>query len=161
MKVEHYMRGAEMKAEAVIRFPVSVDISGKKVLIVDDITDTGDTLQLAVAYIQSLNPAEIRTAVLQHKTCSSFVPDFYGKKVVRWRWIIYPWARYEDLAGFSATILGDGALEVSRIRSELKHRYDLEIEDEEIFEVLQDLTERQELERIESDKLVKWRVKKR
>lgn len=80
MKVEHYGWGAGMKAEAGIKFPISTDISGKKVLIVDDITDTGETLRLSVDYVQSLKPAEIRTAVLQHKTCSSFVPDFYGQK---------------------------------------------------------------------------------
>ena len=53
-----------MKAEARIRFPLSVDISGKKVLIIDDVTDTGDTLKLSVNYIQNLSPAEVRTAVL-------------------------------------------------------------------------------------------------
>ncbi|AKB12522.1 Xanthine-guanine phosphoribosyltransferase [Methanosarcina thermophila CHTI-55] len=41
------------------------------------------------------------TAVLQHKTCSAFTPDFYAQKIIKWRWIIYPWARYEDLAGFA------------------------------------------------------------
>ncbi|MDM7919380.1 MAG: phosphoribosyltransferase [Methanosarcina sp.] len=161
MKVEHYMRGAEMKAEAVIRFPVSVDISGKKVLIVDDITDTGDTLKLSVGYIKGMSPADVKTAVLQHKTCSSFVPDFYGQKVIRWRWIIYPWARYEDLAGFSEKILEDGELDVSRLIYELKDRYDLEIEEKEILEILQDLTERKEIERVETDKLVKWRIRKK
>jgi hypoxanthine phosphoribosyltransferase len=161
MKVEHYLRGAEMKAEAVIRFPVSVDISGKKVLIVDDITDTGDTLKLSVGYVQGLSPAEVRTAVLQHKICSSFVPDFYGQKVIRWRWIIYPWARYEDLAGFSEKILEDGALDASRLIYELKDRYDLDIGEKEILEILQDLTERKEIERVETDKMVKWRVRKK
>lgn len=161
MKVEHYMRGAEMKEEARIRFPLSVDIGGKKVLIVDDITDTGDTLKLSVGYVQSLNPSEIKTAVLQHKTCSSFVPDFYGQKVIRWRWIIYPWARYEDLVGFTEKILEDGALDVSLIRSELKYRYDLEVGEKEILEILQDLTERKEIEKTEVDNLVKWQIRRK
>ncbi len=161
MKIEHYARGADMRAEARIKFPISTDISGKKVLIADDITDTGDTLQLAVNYVQGLKPLEIRTAVLQHKTCSSFIPDFYGQKIVKWRWIIYPWARYEDLAGFTEKILGDRTLDVSRIKSEFKNRYDLEIEEKELIEILQDLVERKEIERIETDKLVKWRVRKK
>lgn len=155
------MRGAEMKAEAKIRFPLSIDISGKKVLIMDDVTDTGDTLKLSVGYVQSLNPAEIRTAVLQHKTCSSFVPDFYSQKIIKWRWIIYPWARYEDLAGFSEKILEDGALDVSRIISEFKGRYDLDVGGKELLEILQDLTEREEIEKIEKGKLVKWQVRKK
>lgn len=150
-----------MKAEARIRFPLPVDISGKKVLILDDVTDTGDTLQLSVDYIQSLSPAEVRTAVLQHKTCSSFVPDFYGQKIIKWYWIIYPWARYEDLAGFSEKILEDGALDVSRIVSEFKNRYYLDVGEEEILEILNDLTEREEIEKIEKGKLVTWQVKKK
>ncbi|MFV8415557.1 phosphoribosyltransferase [Methanosarcina mazei] len=159
IKVEHYLRGAEMKAEARIRFPLSVDISGKKVLIVDDVTDTGDTLKLSIGYVQSLNASEIRTAVLQHKTCSSFVPDFYGQKIIRWRWIIYPWARYEDLAGFTKRILEDGALDVSRIIYELKDRHGLEVGEKEILEILHDLAERKEIEKTEVDNLVKWQVR--
>lgn len=111
-----------MGAEARIKYPIPVDISGKKVLIVDDITDTGDTLSISVAYAQSLNPAEIKTAVLQHKTCSSFTPDFYAQKIIMWRWIIYPWARYEDLAGFAEKILGDRTLDIARIITEFKTR---------------------------------------
>jgi uncharacterized protein len=150
-----------MMPEARIKFPVSTDISGKKVLIVDDITDTGDTLQLSVGYVQSLRSAEVKTAVLQHKTCSSFTPDFYGQKIIRWRWIIYPWARYEDLAGFTEKILKDRTLDVSMIRSEFKDRYDLEIGEKEILEILQDLAERKEIERIEIDTLVEWRIRKK
>ncbi|WP_332881699.1 phosphoribosyltransferase [Methanosarcina horonobensis] len=161
MKVEHYGWGAGMKAEAGIKFPISTDISGKKVLIVDDITDTGETLRLSVDYVQSLKPAEIRTAVLQHKTCSSFVPDFYGQKIIRWRWIIYPWARYEDLAGFTEKILGNETFDVSRIRSEFKDRYSLEVGEKELLEILQDLAERKEIERVEIDKLVEWRKRKK
>lgn len=159
MKVEHYTRGAEMGAEARIKYPIPVDISGKKVLIVDDITDTGDTLSISVAYAQSLNPAEIKTAVLQHKTCSSFTPDFYAQKIIMWRWIIYPWARYEDLAGFAEKILGDRTLDIARIITEFKTRYEIGVREKELLEILQDLAERNEIERVETEKLVGWRVK--
>jgi uncharacterized protein len=160
MKIEHYAWGADMQAEARIKFPIPVDISGKKILIADDITDTGDTLQLAVDYVWSLKPAEVRTAVLQHKTCSSFTPDFYGQKIIKWRWIIYPWARYEDLAGFIEKILGDRTLDISQIISEFRDRYDLEVEEKEVLEILQDLAERNEVEKVKTDKLIEWRVRK-
>jgi hypoxanthine phosphoribosyltransferase len=26
--------------------------------------------------------------------------DYYARKVIKWRWLIYPWAVYEDIAGF-------------------------------------------------------------
>ncbi|MGB4341967.1 MAG: phosphoribosyltransferase family protein, partial [Dysgonamonadaceae bacterium] len=83
------------------KIPYSCRYNRKKILIVDDVTDTGETLNLAVSYALSLKPTSVMTAVLQHKTCSAFTPDFYAQKIIKWRWIIYPWARYEDLAGFA------------------------------------------------------------
>ncbi len=157
MKIEHYTRAADMRAEARIRFPISVDITGKKVLIIDDVTDTGGTLRLAVDYIWSLKPADVRTAVLQHKTCSIFVPDFYAQKVIKWRWIIYPWARYEDLAGFAEKIILGRALDISQIISEFKGRYELDIRETELLEILEDLAERGEIESIEGN-IPSWRV---
>jgi hypoxanthine phosphoribosyltransferase len=45
-------------------------------------------------------PAEIRTAVLHYKKTSSFIPDFYARRIVKWRWLIYPWAAAEDISEF-------------------------------------------------------------
>lgn len=157
MKIEHYARAADMREEARIKFPIPVDIAGKKILVVDDVTDTGETLNLAVAYILNLKPASVRTAVLQHKTCSSFTPDFYAQKIIKWRWIIYPWARYEDLAGFTEKIILKSALNLSQIIAEFKHRYELNLRDTEILEILDDLTERGEIEKINGD-VPEWRV---
>jgi hypoxanthine phosphoribosyltransferase len=47
-----------------------------------------------------LYPEEIRTAVIHYKKVSSYEPDFYASKMVKWRWIIYPWAVVEDVSGF-------------------------------------------------------------
>lgn len=157
MKIEHYTRAADMREEARIKFPIPVDITGKKVLIIDDVTDTGDTLDLAVNYALSLNPEDIRTGVLQHKTCSGFTPDFYAQKIIKWRWIIYPWARYEDFAGFTEKIILNRALTLSQIISEFKRRYGLDIREPELQEILDDLTEKGEIEKIEGN-IPAWKV---
>ncbi len=159
MKIEHYTRAADMLEETRIKFPIPVEIIGKKVLIIDDVTDTGETLKLAVDYALSLSPASVRTAVLQHKTCSAFTPDFYAQKILKWRWIIYPWARYEDLAGFTEKIVLKKALNLSQIVAEFKHRYGLDLKETEILEILDDLTERGEIEKIKED-VSTWRVPK-
>jgi hypoxanthine phosphoribosyltransferase len=156
MKIEHYARAADMRKEARIKFPIPVDITGKKVLIVDDVTDTGETLNLAVNYALSLKPANVRTAVLQHKTCSAFTPDFYAQKILKWRWVIYPWARYEDFAGFAEKIILNRALDLSQIITEFKLRYGLDLRETELLEILDDLTERGELESTEQDKRKLW-----
>jgi hypoxanthine phosphoribosyltransferase len=100
IKIEHY-RGAQRQAMASVRYPLSADISGRHVLLVDDVSDSGETFDVAVQHLREHGePAELRTAVLHHKRVSRFVPDYYAEELVNWRWIIYPWALIEDLSGF-------------------------------------------------------------
>lgn len=100
-RVEHYL-GRQMEKTARILHPIEADLSGQCVLIVDDLTDSGDTFRVATAHLRErAKPAEIRTAALHFKTVSSFAPDFYAQKVIKWRWISYPWARIEDIAGLA------------------------------------------------------------
>ncbi len=160
MKIEHYSRAADMREEARIKFPIPLDITGKKILIIDDVTDTGETLNLAVDYVLSLKSASVRTAVLQHKISSNFTPDFYAQKVLKWRWIIYPWARYEDLAGFAEKIIQGRTLDISQIITEFKDRYELDLKETELLKILNDLTERSELESTKQDNRKLWRIKK-
>ena len=99
LRITHYT-GAEKSSQARIVSPLGVDIENKNVLLVDDVSDSGDTLQLALQHINGLAPRELRTAVLHHKQCASVVPDFFAQRVIRWRWITYPWAVVEDIGGF-------------------------------------------------------------
>ncbi len=99
-KIEHY-QGACKDREATVRYPLAADLSGRKVLLVDDVSDSGDTFEAALRHLASCGgPAEVRTAVLHHKIVSRYEPDYYAHKVVKWRWIIYPWAVAEDLGSF-------------------------------------------------------------
>jgi hypoxanthine phosphoribosyltransferase len=62
--VEHWGIVATPTEKAVIKFPLYVDIKDKCVLLVDDITDTGDTLRVSLEHLKKFKPKEIRTAVL-------------------------------------------------------------------------------------------------
>ena len=97
IKVEHY-HGVNMQKQARLRYPLSAQITGRHVLLVDDVSDTGDSFRLAAKHLRSKGkPAELKTVALHHKTVSSFTPDFYAELVEQWRWIIYPWAVIEDI----------------------------------------------------------------
>ena len=100
IRIVHYIAGAKKQKQARMTIPLCCDIRGKKVLLVDDVSDTGDTFDIALPYIRSLEPDEVKTAVLHHKKTSSYRPDFHAEKIVKWRWLIYPWAVIEDLSGF-------------------------------------------------------------
>lgn len=99
-RIEHY-RGAQKQYHALIRYPLNADLQGKRVLLMDDVSDSGETFQLAIEHVhQAGPPAELRTAVLDHKTVSAYQPDFFARRIVKWRWITYPWAVTEDVKVF-------------------------------------------------------------
>jgi len=99
-KIEHY-RAAKKQAKARVRYPLSANVKGLNLLLVDDVSDGGETFEVAVSHLHERGPpTEIRTAVLHHKTVSSFAPDFYAAEITEWRWLIYPWAILEDVSGF-------------------------------------------------------------
>lgn len=100
IKIEHYLSGSDKQPEAVILYPLCVDIRGRKVLIVDDVNDSGDTLQLATDHIRSFHPREIRTAVMHDKRVTHYKVDYFAKRIIKWRWLIYPWAINEDVSAF-------------------------------------------------------------
>ncbi|GFO96622.1 xanthine-guanine phosphoribosyltransferase [groundwater metagenome] len=147
VKVEHWGIAATL-GTAKIKFPLpeEVDISGKKILIVDDIADTGDTYRVIMEHIKKKVPAEIRTAVLQYKTCSTFIPDYWGEKLVKWEWIVYPWAVYEDLTGFINRVLVS-PMTHEEIRKSMKSGFDIKISRKELSEFLNDMREEGKLRR--------------
>ena len=70
LKVEHWGVTATPNGKAQLKYPLNIDLTRKKVLVVDDITDTGESLNLAVEHIKSLKSSEIKTATLRHITSS-------------------------------------------------------------------------------------------
>ena len=72
-------------------------MEGKKVLIVDDIVDTGESMLSAKAYVESRNSIEVRTASLQYMGSSKIDPDYVGERLEDWAWIVYPWNFMEDM----------------------------------------------------------------
>ncbi|MEN8108226.1 MAG: phosphoribosyltransferase [Pseudomonadota bacterium] len=100
IRVEHYLSGSDRQKEVSIRYPLRDDISSLQVLLVDDVNDSGDTLDAAVRHLRTYNPREIRAAVMHNKAVSGFSTDYYARKIVKWRWLIYPWAVNEDISGF-------------------------------------------------------------
>ncbi|MGD2111752.1 MAG: phosphoribosyltransferase [Gammaproteobacteria bacterium] len=100
IKIEHYLSGADRQKRAVIRYPLRADIRGLRVLLVDDVNDSGDTLEIATQHLQAFQPAEIRIAVMHHKAVTRVAVDYCARKITEWRWLIYPWAVNEDISGF-------------------------------------------------------------
>jgi len=135
-KVEHWGAAAVRKKKAVIKFPLSANIKNKRVLLVDDITDTGETLRVSLQYLTCFEPKEVRTAVLIHKTCSAVVPDYFLRKIIKWRWVIFPWHLWEDMTGFITTLTNEGICRENDIKRELRNRYGINVRSDMLREIL-------------------------
>ena len=74
--------------EPYISQEVSTTLSGKHVLVVDEICDSGATLCFVKEYLEKQAPASLRTAVLCMKSQSTFSPDFWSLSSDKW--IVFP-----------------------------------------------------------------------
>jgi hypoxanthine phosphoribosyltransferase len=61
----------------------------KRMLLVDEVADTGDTLLHAINHVKELGVKEVRSAVLHYKPTSVVKPDFFMVETTSW--IVYPW----------------------------------------------------------------------
>ena len=59
-------------------------LEGKKVMVVDDVADTGKSLTTTVDYIKGMNPGEVKVGVLYLKPWSSFTPDYHVRETDVW-----------------------------------------------------------------------------
>lgn len=69
--------------------PKAIDLAGSRVLIVDDVADTGRTLEIVEDYCAE-HVAETRIAVLYAKPRSTVQPQYAWCETDRW--IVFPWS---------------------------------------------------------------------
>jgi|TARA_B110000914_G_C15421846_1_gene427012 hypoxanthine phosphoribosyltransferase len=74
-----------------------------KVLLIDDLSDTGLTLNKSIEWLKNYGPTksfvkEVRTACLWKKKSSTFEPDYCPVKLDSDPWIVQPTEHYEELS---------------------------------------------------------------
>lgn len=67
MTLSSYGKGTESSGKVVIGRDLNDDVTGKKVLVVDDILETGRTLNFALDLLKSRGAEEIKVAMLLEK----------------------------------------------------------------------------------------------
>ena len=91
MNVELYT-GVDSRLDVPVVLPPTLDvldIAGLRVLIADDVADTGKTLDLVTNFIAG-HVAEARSAVLYRKPWSIVEPDYVWRHTDQW--INFPWS---------------------------------------------------------------------
>jgi len=74
-----------------------------KVLLIDDLSDTGLTLNKSIEWLKNYGPTkdyikEVKTACLWKKKSSTFKPDFCPVRLDSDPWIVQPTEHYEELS---------------------------------------------------------------
>ena len=91
MNVEFYT-GVDERLDLPVVLPPTldrVDITGARVLVADDVADTGKTLELVRDFCSGY-VAEVRTAVIYEKPHSAVQCDYVWRRTDRW--INFPWS---------------------------------------------------------------------
>jgi hypoxanthine phosphoribosyltransferase len=98
MNVEFYTGVDERLAMPVVLPPVPepVEIAGARVLVADDVADTGATLALVKDFCAQ-HVAEVRCAVVYEKPRSTVRSDYVWRRTDRW--IDFPWSSSPPVTG--------------------------------------------------------------
>jgi hypoxanthine phosphoribosyltransferase len=136
----HWVGESKLSEKPTIVFPLpEVDLSDKKVLVVDDVSDEGGTMEEVANYLAG-RVGDIRTSVLVSKADSKFMADYCPKVMKEWRWVLFPWSRHEDLTSFTEKVLQlTGGATIEEIIRILEEAMSVEIVTQEIEKVLVDM----------------------
>jgi uncharacterized protein len=100
-RCEYYTDIGEKKKKPVITQKIQGNISNKKVLVVDDVADSGESLSIIKCYLESKRPRDLKISTIFTKPWSKMIPDYYVARTDSW--IIFPWEYYEAIKSLSAT----------------------------------------------------------
>ena len=108
------VRNTEKKPKIIQH--IASDLNRKKVLIVDDVADTGHSLQAVKRYVQEKGAEDMMICTLHYKPCSVIKPDRFVEETNAW--IIYPWELNETARDVAKKLTAKG-LARSEIKKEI------------------------------------------
>ena len=85
-----YVGVGEKKRRPVLKQELSGTLFSQSVLLVDDVSDTGETLQFAVDYVKFLGAKDIKVATPYCKNKTILVPQYYDEMIDSSVWIVFP-----------------------------------------------------------------------
>lgn len=96
-----FYTGIETQAKTPkITQPLTVSVAKERVLLVDDLADSGETLLFVKNYLEGKHPQEVKIATLATKPWTKLPPDFWVLRSEAW--IVFPWEVRETITTVSA-----------------------------------------------------------
>ncbi|MBI3576492.1 phosphoribosyltransferase [Candidatus Gottesmanbacteria bacterium] len=96
----------QKQGELKITGRLTKPIRQKSILLVDDVADSGKTLNRATVYLKRFHPKAIITATMFYKPHSVFRPDHYVKRTSKW--ILFPYEPAEMIRLISSSLAKEG-----------------------------------------------------
>jgi hypoxanthine phosphoribosyltransferase len=106
IKVEFYVDVYKTVEAPLITQPISVPVNGKRILVVDDVADSGKSLKMVRETLLENGAIDVKIATIYYKPWSIVKPDFYAKSTKAW--VIFPWERYETIKKLGEKLKGEG-----------------------------------------------------
>ena len=113
-RTECYYGPDKSKVTPVLTQPVSIPMNGKKILIVDDVADTGRSLKLVTEHVMEKAAQKVMVATLYRKPWSIVKPDYCEKQTDLW--VVFPWDLRETIR---RTFENRGKKSIGEIASDL------------------------------------------
>ncbi|WXG40796.1 MAG: phosphoribosyltransferase [Candidatus Freyarchaeum deiterrae] len=95
IRVEFYEDVLLTRVRPLITQEISVEVGGKKVLLCDDVADTGKSLEVAADYLKKKGVSDMKISTIHLKPKSLVCPNYYVSETDAW--IIYPWEVFESI----------------------------------------------------------------
>jgi Predicted phosphoribosyltransferases len=108
IQIEFYTNINLTLQQPILKQTFTTKVAGKKMLLIDDISDSGKSLRFAKNHLQQQGAIEIKTATLYQKKQSISTPDFYEEQTTNW--VVFPWDTIETLRKIIQRPLGKRSL---------------------------------------------------
>ncbi len=129
LTIRFYKDIGETGEKPRITQPLGESVRGKRVLLVDDIVDTGETMKVAVSHILENGADEAKTAAPYLKPWSMFEPDYYVRVVEGW--VVFPYEYVETMKALEDKIESLEELKRMGLRRDVVDRISAEMREGE------------------------------
>jgi len=106
LQISYYENIGQTKDKPQILQSLPIKITNEKILLFDDVVNSGESLKVCLDYLRLQNPASITIASLFLKEKSILKPDYFG--ALTDVWIIFPNETRETIALLTKTWLSSG-----------------------------------------------------
>lgn len=103
-----------------ISFHIGNKLHNKRILLVDDVSDSGKTFIRGIEYLKELGAEDVKTAAIFTKSWTEFIPDFYDKETDAW--VIFPFEMRETIKSLTKKFTSEGKT-LEEIKVELQKIY--------------------------------------